>query len=159
MTDEDFEGKNLVDLLEMLEPVPEPRAMSLWPATEAWIWLGLVVLALIAWGLLQWRRHHRANAYRRAALAELAQAGDDPTSIASILRRTALSAYPRVDVAGLTGDAWLAFLDAQSGTQAFVGPQGHGMLAAPYTDSRAPIRGLGDMARDWVRRHKVARQK
>ena len=59
-------------------------------------------------------RHRRATAWRRAALAELArlapglEAGD-PAALAglqTLLRRVALVAFPRVEVARLTGEAW-----------------------------------------------------
>lgn len=154
MSEAEFEGKNLVELLDLLEPVPEPRAISMWPETQGWIWLGLTVLVLILWGFWRWRRAHKANAYRRAALGELAGTHDNPVAIAAILRRAALAAYPRRDVARLGGDEWLAFLDACCDRQAFVSDKGRAMQAAPYRPDASAIDGLGQMARDWVRHHK-----
>ncbi|PCH75135.1 MAG: hypothetical protein COC12_01950 [Rhodobacteraceae bacterium] len=149
-------GKNLIDLLDMLEPVPEPTPVSLWPQTPGWLVLGLILLALLVWGLRAiWMRHH-ARAYRRAALAELAQTGNDAARIATLLRRVALAGYPRRDVAGLTGAGWLAFLDQSYGGSGFSGPVGQVLLTAPYRQS-APDAALGDLARDWITMHRQAR--
>lgn len=152
----DTEGKNLVELLDMLRPIPEPPPVSMWPATAGWIWLGLGILALATW--VGWRalRRWRAGAYRRAALAQLSAAGDDPVQVAAILRRTALAAYPRRDVAGLIGDDWLSFLDQSAGMNGFSSDAGEALLAAPYRPMPA-VPGLGQLARDWVRRHRAGR--
>ena len=101
------DGKNLVELLDMLEPIPEPAPISMVPATAGWIWLGLAVAAALAYAGYRAHRHWKANAYRRAALAELAHAGDKPEAIAAILRRAVLVAYPRSEVAALTGPDWI----------------------------------------------------
>lgn len=154
MNAEEFEGKNLVELLDMLEPVPLPPAISMWPDTQGWIWLGLAVLAVIFLAVWRWRAARNANAYRRAALLELAGSGDDPVAIADVLRRTALSAYPRQKVAGLAGDDWLTFLDAGYSGQGFASDTGRAMLSAPYRADPTPISGLTTLARDWVQRHK-----
>ena len=58
---------------------------------------------------------HQRNAYRRAALQELATA--DAGAISAILKRTALAAFPREQVASLSGAEWLAFLDRTGGTR------------------------------------------
>ena len=44
---------NLVDYLDMLEQPLAPAPVSLWPQTGGWIWLGLALLALVAWGVLR----------------------------------------------------------------------------------------------------------
>lgn len=154
MSAEEFEGKNLVELLDMLEQVPEPTQISMWPETQGWIWLGLVVLVLLFLGVWRLRVVRNANAYRRAALAELAASGDDPVAIADVLRRTALSAYPRQKVAGLAGDDWLAFLDVGYNGQGFATETGRAMLSSPYRADPTPIDGLAALARDWVQSHK-----
>ncbi|QDL90406.1 DUF4381 domain-containing protein [Paroceanicella profunda] len=147
----------LIDLLDMLAEPPAPPPVAMTPQT--WGWGALLALVLLALAWLAWRtwRHRRANAYRRAALAELAAAGDDPARIAGILRRTALAAWPRTRVASLTGPDWLAFLDATGGT-GFVDGPGAALARAPYRDGQAPVPGLGDLAAGWVRRHRVEAQ-
>ena len=91
---EEFQGLGLVELINLLEEVPEPPPIAMTPQTPGWIVLGVVV-AVLLFLLLRWAvQRHRAEAYRRAALRELEQAGDDPAAISTVLRRTALAAFP-----------------------------------------------------------------
>ena len=148
-----LDGKDLIELLDLLEPVPVPVPISLWPQTPGWIVLGVVVLALLAVGVRHLRARHRADAYRRAALAELAQTGDDAALIAALLRRTALAGFPREQVAGLTGKNWMNFLDQSYGGKGFSGSEGKTLLAAPYRhNTHGPA--LSELARTWIATHK-----
>ncbi|MEM7429506.1 MAG: DUF4381 domain-containing protein [Pseudomonadota bacterium] len=151
--EEDLSGLNLVELIDRLEMVLTPEPVSLWPQTWGWVWLGLAVAALLAYGLHRFIHWRRANAYRRAALEELARVHDDPAAIAAILRRAALAAYPRTNVASLYGDDWLAFLDRTLGGSSFSNGPGRVLATAPYTPA-PPSDGLASLAADWVQRHK-----
>ena len=111
-----------------------------------------------AWLARRWIRHHRANAYRRAALREITAAGQDPAALAEILRRTALSAFPRAEVAGLYGDAWLGFLDRAYGGTGFRDGPGRAIALAPYAP-REPSADLAPHAAAWVRRHRRAEKR
>ncbi|WGL17649.1 DUF4381 domain-containing protein [Microbulbifer bruguierae] len=150
--------ETLPDILAQLVPPPAPPAVSMWPVTPAAKGLSALLLLLLL--LLIWRQIqiYRANAYRRAALAELVKSQDDPAQVAEILRRTALAAYPREQVAGLTGDDWLAFLNQSYPGNAFSGEVGRTLLQAPYRKA-APAQSseLARTARDWIRRHRVTR--
>jgi hypothetical protein len=151
---------SLVDLLDQLQDVLEPPPVSMVPATWGWAVLALLLLGAAALAAWAWLRHRRATAYRRAALAELhalapALERGDPDTLAALerlLRRTALAAFPRAEVATLTGDAWLAFLDRTGGGFAGFGPA---LAAAPYApappavDGRAVLRA----ARHWIAHH------
>lgn len=150
----DTEGKNLVEMLDMLKPIPEPEPVSMFPATQGWIWLGLAALALLGWAGFRAWRHWRANAYRRAALAELERAGDDPAAVAGILRRAALVAFPRKEVVALLGQDWLEFLDATCPGTEFSGAPGAVLLRAPWT-SEAPNPELTLRARHWLKKHRA----
>lgn len=151
----DLEGLNLVQLLDRLEPAPEPLPISLMPQTVGWIWLAIGLVFGMLFLLQEVLRHRRANAYRRAALAALSEAGDDPARIAQIIRRTALAAYPREDVAGLTGEHWLAFLDRTLPGDKFSDGPGRVIADAPYTKVPTTT-GLADLARHWISSHKSA---
>lgn len=107
--------------LDNLHDIVEPAAISWWPpATGFWILLALLLVWMIATGLRVWMRYRR-NGYRREALALLKQIepellhsqtrGSALAEVAVLLKRTALSAYPREGVAELSGEEWLAFLD------------------------------------------------
>lgn len=115
--------------LDNLHDIVEPAAISWWPpATGLWILLALLLVWMIAIGLRFWIRYRR-NGYRREALALLKQItpellhsqtrGSALAEVAVLLKRTALSAYPREEVAELSGEQWLAFLDRSSHTHDF----------------------------------------
>lgn len=152
----DLSDLNLVELLARLEPVPEPPPIPLWPQTAGWIWLGLALTAAAAGLLYRWIAARRADAYRRAALRDVAAAGDDPAVLAEVLRRTALAAFPRGQVAALYGEAWLAFLDETAGGTAFRQGPGRAFATAPYRTTTAQPE-LAALAADWIRRHRGPR--
>ncbi len=149
---EDLSRLTLVDLLDLLEPVPEPPQIPLWPQTAGWIWLGLAVACVAAWLGRRWLLTRRANAYRRAAFKAIAAAGDDPVALAEIVRRAALAGYPRAEVAGLYGEDWLAFLDEAYGGTGFREGPGRLLAVAPYASARSAP-DLTPLVALWVRNH------
>jgi uncharacterized iron-regulated membrane protein len=144
---------NLIDLLDRLVLPGEPPPVSMMPQTWGWVALGLILLALSGYGLWRYLRHRRANAYRRAALHLLAECHDDPARIAEILRRTALAAFPRADVASLTGDGWLRFLDQHAKGASFAS-KGQAIAIAPYRPMPADP-ALTRAAEAWIRQHRA----
>jgi hypothetical protein len=84
----------------------------------------------------------RWNAARRVALAELSrlrsayEQGADALSLAKelseLLRRSMLAYAPRGEVAGLTGDAWLAWLDRGLDDKPFTRGSGKDIESLPY---------------------------
>lgn len=144
--------ENLNDLLgELVEPVA-PATVSMWPQTVGWLVLAgvcLVGLAAVIW----WRwRVWQAAAYRRAALVALAEAGDDPAAIAAILRRAALAAWPREQIASLTGAEWLAFLD-RTGAAPFPSAAAEALRGGIYQRNAGSSDGLGAAAARWIASH------
>jgi hypothetical protein len=106
------------------------------------------VLALLAGalGYLAWR-WYRAwvfNAPRRFALRELARIEAeylehrDPVvlgkQLSELLRRGMLAYAPRADIAGLTGEDWLAWLDSGMPVPYFHTEGGKSLLTLPYRD-------------------------
>ncbi|MBO9449757.1 DUF4381 domain-containing protein [Tropicibacter sp. R16_0] len=148
------QATSLTDLLNQLEPVPVPPAVSMVPQTVGWLVLAAVFLTLLVFAIWRWHQHRQATAHRRAALVALSQVGDDRAAIAEILRRTALVSFPRAQVAGLTGADWAAFLDQSYGGNGFASATGQALLSAPYTGS-APDAQATTLARDWIKRHKA----
>ena len=156
MNEDALAGLDLVELYDMLLRPDAPAAISMWPQTVGWIWL-LGAVAVLACGLIwAWVSRRRANAYRRAALDALKTAGDDPAKIADVLRRTALAAFPRDDVAQTYGAGWLAFLDQAADQMDFSGSDaGRVLAAAPYSP-QTPHGDLPAMAARWIKTHRRA---
>ena len=100
--------------LSNLRDIVAPPAVSFWPPAPGWWVLGAACLVASGLAVAMGLRHHRRSSYRREALRELASA--DAHDISAILKRAALVAFPREQVAALSGPAWLAFLDRTGGT-------------------------------------------
>jgi hypothetical protein len=146
--------------------IPLPQQVSLWPETSA-SRIAVVVL-LVSAVVAIWRliRYRRANRYRREALAELKRITRTPApdlapnelaaQLSLLVRRTALAAFPREQIAPLSGAAWLAFLDRSSGGTEFSRGPGRWLASAPYArtepgDSLRPA--LIELTRRWIRGH------
>lgn len=154
------------DPLAGLIAAPLPPSISLWPQTwgsRLVIALAVVLLAAGLWRLLS---RYRANAYRRAATRELAaieqQAatgaayGIDASAVALLVRRTALVAFPRQQIASLTGQRWLTFLDASFAGEGFAVGPGAVIGTAPYDPRRvasADAAPLIALVRRWIWAH------
>lgn len=145
--------------------VPLPHEVSLLPQT--WASRTAVVVLFVAAVVSIYRliRSHRKNRYRREALAELKRlTGTSLTSgelfarLSMLVRRTALAAFPREQVASLTGPAWLSFLDRTSGSSRFSSGIGQLLASAPYQREPAgdpELRALTALVRQWIRGHHV----
>ncbi|WP_197489521.1 DUF4381 domain-containing protein [Bradyrhizobium sp. DOA1] len=141
--------------------IPLPRAVGFWPQTwEARLSSVLLLVAVIA-GVWRWAYLRRVNRYRRRALSELSRMKEHAqvdllADLAILVRRTALTAFPREEVAPLFGPAWLAFLDRSYGGKDF--SEGVGRLLANGPYQRVPptqeeVEALVALVRRWIRGH------
>jgi hypothetical protein len=156
--------------LDNLRDIVAPAPIPWWPpAPGVWLLLALVVVWLVA-GLILWWVHWRRQAYRRAGLRELrdiaTRLDEAPeraaalVDLAALLKRVALVAYAREQVAALSGDAWLTFLDRTGGTAQFT--RGPGAVLATVSSrpglaaalDAAQVKALVATAQDWLRRHR-----
>lgn len=151
--EKNLEGLDLFELLDLLEPVPEPPPVPWTPQTAGWIWLGLAILLIIVLAVRWLVRRHRKNAYRREALRELKTASNDAAAISKLIRRSALVAFPRQDVAALHGEAWLSFLADTYPGPSLRGKAADTLLLAPYKDVAADAE-LAEFARHWISGHR-----
>jgi hypothetical protein len=157
-----YDGLNLPELLALMHELVMPEPVPWLPQTPGWwIVLGwlLAVLLLAAWQVIKRRRRNR---YRRDALAELdaiaAQRDIEPAEsaqrIAAILKRTALVAYPRADVAGLYGAEWAQFLRESADNDPQIADAADLLANAAYRPDVDP-NVLTQPARRWIRRHRA----
>ena len=119
-----------------------PDTVGWWPLAPGW-WL-LAALVVVGLGILlkRYLEHRRRGAARRYALKRLealsaayARDGDAialGAEVSELLRRTMLAYAPRADVAGLTGEAWLAWLDQDLDRSHFVSGDGRPLIEWPY---------------------------
>ena len=95
-----------------LAPLDLPAEPSWWPLPASTLMLlGGFALAVLLW--LGYRYYQ--GRLKRKALGLLSQLEDQPDlqALDSLLRRVALTYFPRNQVAGLSGETWLAWLDEQ----------------------------------------------
>ena len=121
-----------------------PDAVGWWPLAPGW-WV-LIALTAIALGYLVLRgfRAWRFNASRRYAIRELAAVEADYLNhrnavtlgrqISELMRRAMLAYAPRLEVAGLTGERWLQWLDHDLPVPYFHTEGGKSLLQLPYRD-------------------------
>lgn len=122
--------------------LPEP--VGWWPLAPGWWAMIVLAAAGAAWLLYRyWQRRRRAAA-RRFALRQLKRHAEAyrkhrnavllGSQLSELTRRTMLAYAPREEVAGLTGEAWLAYLDRDLDRPHFVEGDGRPLVEWPYRD-------------------------
>jgi len=126
-----------------LRDIHLPGPITWWPPAPGW-WLMLALfcgLILAIFLLRRWliKRRKEPKRIARRELKKLQteyQQHQNPQilveKISILLRRLYLSCYPRAEVASLTGESWLQFLDKQLGNQQFTQGKGRCLIEAPY---------------------------
>ena len=150
-----------------LRDIHLPDPVSWWPPAPGWWGLaGLILPMLLA---LVWlrvaRRRSRLKRGGLAMLSRLAEQyrrnGDEQElvrELSVLLRRVALSVYPRRRVAALTGPEWLAFLDQSLSPggrpKAFSEGVGRALIDAPYNPAcQVDAKALIGLVRKWIIRN------
>lgn len=153
---------NKQQLLSQLRDIHTPTPISFWPLAPGWyIVITVIVIVLALLGFLIWRqwrqRQRRRHILQRLVVLQQTQA---IAQLSVFLRRVALYRYPRQQVAGLQGKAWLAFLDtslSKSNDSFFCSELGELLLSAPYQKHTAidkqQVERLFALAKQWVVKH------
>jgi Domain of unknown function (DUF4381) len=142
--------------LDKLNDFYQPPPPSWRPQTVGWYVVFAIATILLLWLAVHLIRRWIADRYRRAAIRELASAR--PEHLSELLKRTALSAWPREKVAALSGEAWLKFLDDSAGGDTFQRAPANlleDLALNPAPLSHEDEAALRDAAATWIRRHHV----
>lgn len=143
-----------------LRDIHLPEGVSGWPPAPGW-WLLLVLLIMVSIAIWALRHRRQRLCLRKQAMAELQRIEQafaehqDSQRLAGkcsvLLRRAAIGRFPRHEVAGLTGDAWLAFLNRHGKTALFDDEVGATLLQAPYRkDFDGNPQALLNACRSWL---------
>lgn len=154
------------DPLAQLRDIHLPNAVSAWPPAPGWWLLAIVLIAALATVALYCYRHFKRNRYRRLAdnalnsLQVLINQNDYQAYLQQLnmlLKQTALAANTKADVAGLTGNAWLEFLDKSAGTTDFTRGIGNVLQYGPYQPDAGTVdmTELHSLSQRWIKRHKI----
>ena len=140
--------------------VVSPEAISWLPQTVGWAWVagGLALFA----GYHSWKRllHWYRNRYRGEAIGRLRSlpaSGDIAAPVNRLLKLTALAAFSREQVASLSGEQWVEFLNGQCPEPVFDEPLGELLALAAYTGEpvdESTRRALLQASMAWVEQHK-----
>ena len=151
--------------IQGIAEVVAPEPVSWVPVTLGW---RVLAAAILLWVFYRGYRRYRAwqrDRYRRVALSELdrlreLQPAIALAQIARILKSTALAAFPRTEVAGLSGERWLDWLQSTTDTPVFSERSRELLIdsqycAAPDIDADA-LRLLARDCEAWIRQHRGA---
>lgn len=146
-----------------LRDIHLPAAISWWPLAPGW-WLVLAVTLLVLAGIAWWvfKRFQRVGKTTpvTTALTELTRlqreyAHDSQAllrEISVLLRRIAISQYGRQTVSGLTGSAWVTFLDQQVGKPVFAGKFDRLLTELPYCPAvQVEMAAFIQAVREWIK--------
>jgi len=149
-----------------LRDIHLPGAVGWWPPAPGW-WMLLGLAALGGFALwLRYRSRYRERAAIRSlqAVAAALASGKAPVvciqRISMILRRFAMSVGAAAPVAGLTGEAWLRFLDSRWARDEFSAGIGRVLIFGPYAPadrvSASDVGALNELCLDWIRAQRPA---
>ena len=156
--------------LQNLHEIILPEPVSWMPQTIGWYTVFGLIFFVAGWWVYCSLRHYRKNRYRRLALQELAvieqelQRPEKRATVLSgipvLLKGTALLVFPRSEVAGLSGEKWLDFLDKTMGGKNFTIGEGRLLPELAYAPgariSKLPDEQVGrllQLLRRWIKRH------
>jgi len=135
-----------------LRDIHLPEPVSWWPLAPGW-WLLISAVFLALCVIFISRKIYRNRQLRRDIVTELEsikqqyQKSNDKSQLAKslsvLLRRASITFYPATDIAGLTGERWLAYLD-ETGRHStkeatFHSETGKALLSAPYLPEKSDL--------------------
>ncbi|MEJ1972502.1 MAG: DUF4381 domain-containing protein [Lacunisphaera sp.] len=157
--------------LDRLHDIVAPPSVPWWPPAPGWYYVIVLLLVLVLVLAICGLIHRQRNRYRREALAEFARQekrlGDPAQRVAALavlaelLKRAAVTAFPREQVAALTGPVWFSFLDQTGRCTFFSRGEGARLEAAVYDPAgamqldEAAARVLAQRVRHWLRHHRI----
>jgi hypothetical protein len=152
------------DPLAQLRDIHTPGMIETWPPAPGWWMLTALGLLMLIAGFTWLYRYWRANRYRREAMSELVQLlenwfqnEDDHAyldALQKLLKRAALTNFPREDVASLTGEAWVQFLDRTTGSHNFSIGEAEVLIDGTYRpDISVDVETLHQVAKSWIQKH------
>lgn len=126
-----------------------PDAIGWWPLAPGWWVVIVLALAGLVWLVRLYVIARSNSAARRYALRQLEHYCDEYTrhgdavafgsQVSELVRRTMLAYAPRGEVAGLTGEEWLAWLDRDLDRSHFVAGDGRPLIEWPYREAGTSV--------------------
>jgi hypothetical protein len=155
--------------LQNLNDIVLPGPVPWWPLAPGWYVLFAVLAVALVYLAGRWWNARSQNRYRRQALAELAAIRRDQNTgslqqLPVLVKRAALAAWPREQVASLNGPAWHRFLDASAGGGQFGAGAGATLDRLAYRTHRTDEHSQEDLeqvlaaAEFWLKHHAAQKE-
>ena len=108
--------------LKGFQEISNPQTLTWFPLATGWYFIAAFVSIFLGWKLFIAVKNYKANAYRRKALRQLEKINTDFDSgnlsskkylqqLRQLLKATTLVVYSRQEVASLSGQQWVRFLN------------------------------------------------
>lgn len=154
------------DPLAQLRPNVLPDLIGFWPPAPGWWVVAVLLLAVIGTASLWLYRLWRKNRYRKLALKQVDELFNawlqhqDERRFAHdcnrLLKKVALHAYPKQDIAALSGTNWLEFLAETGNNNDFLGVPGEALGDQRFSPDWTPDTStLKSLTLNWIRKHHV----
>jgi len=150
--------------LATLKDIHLPEPPGLWPLAPGWYIALFIVLLCLGLIIQALKKRYRFNQPKKEALRLLHQAQENfaqdnnsqvaCATVGEILKRVALSYYPRMDVAGLHGKEWIAFLN-KTGKKIDFNAEASLLLEVPFQPPQTlDITPLFQKAEKWIQQRR-----
>lgn len=149
--------------LDQLKDIHLPPEASVWPLAPGWWVVVLLCMVLVGLAFIFFLKRRRIQRFRRSVVGMLhdirlpENESDTPRflgEVSVLLRRVAIHCYPRMDVASLSGERWLLFLDEKGDTDRFMHGVGQALAEGPYRiHTAAEAERLRQLAESWIQRN------
>jgi len=137
---------------------PDP---AFWPPAPGWWLITVLLLMLLIWLAVKARYLYYSHCQRRELSKEIEKLDLEcgkqedarfAAGLSGLLRRLALLRFPPDQVAALSGNDWLHFLDQHGGQQQFQNGPGQVLAEAPYAPDQTLDRvALTTLVTAWIR--------
>lgn len=153
-----------------LKDIHLPSEVAVWPLAPGW-WLLIGLLVLIAVAVWLGVKRYRRGAVLREAQQMLASLRKDNqlrpaeklAALSGLMRRVAISTAPRNEVASLTGNRWLMYLDQGLKDAPFSQGPGRCLAESPYRSEpaeldAAELAAVFECCQTWIKARKLPRR-
>ena len=142
--------------------LPEP--VSIWPLAPGWWILASIILVGLLWITYTGIRSRIKNRYRREGLKIAGQILQHYETHGNrrqyahdcngLLKKVALHAFPRQEIASLVGAQWLDFLYQTSGNALFKQSPAYALGSIRFDPAQEPdVRQLYPLTKSWIKKH------
>jgi len=144
--------------LNNLRDIAVPPPVSWWPLAPGWWFIIVLIISVLSYIAYRAWCNWCASAYRRAALCEL-NAATTIADVSNILKRTALVAFPRGEVASLSGKQWCTWLQ-RTGTMSLPAAVLIAFTKDVFSNQQTQaLPEVIDFAEAWIRSHEPTTEK